>query len=188
MALRELCFFFLVGHLVLYNPNRRISTAKYAAQRRSRGNQDPGDVYAYVYVQLDEGPAARLDAAYQALANLWNRGVPENNVAWLAYVGSFQDPLKHVRLLHMDRMLRKSLCRHMDERSADHMAGYMVDYVRDLDRPVLHSHPAGTAGPVPAVGRRWTTGVPTMVSGLPDYSRRMLPTEERSSSSRGPAA
>ncbi|CAE7375731.1 unnamed protein product [Symbiodinium necroappetens] len=133
MALRELCFFFLAGHLTFHHENKRVSTAKYAAQRRSRGNQDPGDLYAYVYIQLDEVPAARLDTAYQALAELWNKGVPENDVAWLASVGSFEDPPKHVCLLHMDRMLRQSLRRHMDAASADHMAGYMVDYIRGLD-------------------------------------------------------
>ena len=54
MALRELCFFFLADHLMRNHPNRRVSTAKYNAQRRSRGNQDP-----------------RLDAAYTALARGW---------------------------------------------------------------------------------------------------------------------
>ena len=91
------------------------------------------ETYAYVYVQLEEGPAARLDAAYTALAELWNRGVPENDVSWLAHVGSFQDPPRHVCLQHLDRMLRSSLRRHLDANSADHMADYMVDYIRGLD-------------------------------------------------------
>ncbi|CAE7380059.1 unnamed protein product, partial [Symbiodinium microadriaticum] len=133
MALRELCFFFLAEHLRCNHPNRRVSTAKYNAQRRSRGNQDPGDLYAYVYVQLEEGPAARLDAAYTALAGLWNRGVPENDITWLASVGSFQDPPRHVCLQHLDRMLRSSLRRHLDTSSADHMADFMVDHIRGLD-------------------------------------------------------
>ena len=87
MALRELCFFFLAGHVTFHHENKRVSTAKYAAQRRSRGNQDPGDLYAYVYIQLDEVPAARLDTAYQALADLWNKGVPENDVGLAGQCG-----------------------------------------------------------------------------------------------------
>ena len=148
-------------------------------QRRSRGNQDPGDLYAYVYVHLEEGPAARLDTAYTALANLWNRGVPENDVSWLATVGTFQDPPKHVCLQHLDRMLRSCLTRHLDADSADHMADYMVDYVRSLDLfyvptllalfPLLDDD-----------GRR------EFQQWFQDYRNRRL--DMPSSSSRGPAA
>ena len=180
MALPELRFFFLADHLMRNHPNRRVSTAKYNAQRRSRGNQDPGDLYAYVYVQLEEGPAARLDAAYTALAELWNRGVPENDVSWLAHVGSFQDPPRHVCLQHLDRMFRSSLRRHLDANSADHMADYTVDYIRGLDLfyiptllalfPLLDDD-----------GRR------EFQQWFLAYSSRQLDTEP-SSSSRGPAA
>ena len=179
MALRELCFFFLAAYLVRNHPNKRVSTAKYAAQRRSRGNQDPGDLYAYVYVHLEEGPAARLDTAYTALANLWNRGVPENDVSWLATVGTFQDPPKHVCLQHLDRMLRSCLRRHLDADSADHMADYMVDYVRSLD---LFYVPTLLAL-VPLLdddGRR------QFQQWFQDYRNRRL--DMPSSSSRGPAA
>ncbi|OLP82727.1 hypothetical protein AK812_SmicGene36595 [Symbiodinium microadriaticum] len=44
-----------------------------------------------------------------------------------------QDPPRHVCLQHLERMLRSSLRRHLDASSADHMADYMVDYIRGLD-------------------------------------------------------
>ncbi|CAE6948820.1 Pol [Symbiodinium sp. CCMP2592] len=132
-ALRELCFWYLAQHLCLHYPDRRVSQARYLAQRRSRGMQEPGALYAYVYVQLDEDPAAKLDADYTALANLWTGGTPENDVSWLSDVGRSCDPPKHLCLQHLSRMLRQSLCRHLDAPSATHIAMYMVDHVRQMD-------------------------------------------------------
>ncbi|OLP80198.1 hypothetical protein AK812_SmicGene39423 [Symbiodinium microadriaticum] len=132
-ALRELCFYYLAQHLHLRYPDRRSSQARYLAQRRARGHQDPGDVYSYIFVQLEEPRDRQLDEDYRALAGLLDRGIPENDLGWITRIGGSTDPPRHVFLQQLAMLLRRSLRRHLQPSSADHVSAHMVEVAREMD-------------------------------------------------------
>ncbi|CAE7709599.1 unnamed protein product, partial [Symbiodinium necroappetens] len=132
-ALRELCFFYLAQHLHIRYPDRRSSQARYLAQRRARGHQDPGDVYSYIFVQLEEPRAQQLDEDYRALAGILDQGIPENDLGWITRIGGSKDPPRHVFLQHLAMLLRRSLRRHLQPSSADHVSAHMVEVAREMD-------------------------------------------------------
>ncbi|CAE7342463.1 unnamed protein product [Symbiodinium microadriaticum] len=132
-ALRTLCFFYLAQHLHFRYPDKRSAQARYNAQRRARGHQDPGDVYSFVYVQLAAPLDEHLDGDYQALAGLLDRGIPENDLGWITRIGGSSIPQRHVYLQYLAMYIRRSLRRHLQAASADHLAKHMVEVAREMD-------------------------------------------------------
>ena len=132
-ALRALCFFYLAQHLHLRYPDKRSAQARYTAQRRARGHQDPGDLYSFVYVQLAEPLDRHLDGDYQALAGLLDKGIPENDLGWITSLGGSSLPQRHVYLQHLAMYIRRSLQRHLQAASAEHLAMHMVEVAREMD-------------------------------------------------------
>ena len=187
-ALRELCFYYLAQHLHLRYPDRRSSQARYLAQRRARGHQDPGDVYSYIFVQLEEPRDRQLDEDYRALAGLLDRGIPENDLGWITRIGGSTDPPRHVFLQQLAMLLRRSLRRHLQPSSADHVSAHMVEVAREMDLfyipTILSLYPL-----LDATGTRdfqqWFYGY----SGqdlMQDERRETSPIREPASGSRGP--